>query len=109
VIMTKDIASAIQELKLRLVTLFGLEVELKLFGSSARGDDREYSDIDILVLLPGQVNHTIEEEIFDTAYDLELKYSVVFGIIVYEKAFWNSDLAATMFLHQNIEREGLAV
>jgi predicted nucleotidyltransferase len=107
--MKKDIASAIQELKLSLVTLFGLEVELKLFGSFARGDDREYSDIDVLVLFPGQVNHTIEEKVFDTAYDLELKYGVVFGIIVYEKAFWNSDLATTMFLHQNIEREGLAV
>lgn len=107
--MKKDITLAIQELKLRLVTLFDPEVELRLFGSFARGDDREYSDIDVLVLFPGQVNHTIEERVFDTAYDLELKYGVVFGIIVYEKAFWNSDLATTMFLHQNIEREGLAV
>jgi predicted nucleotidyltransferase len=107
--MKNDMASAIQELKLRLVTLFGSEVELKLFGSFARGDDREYSDIDILVLLAGQVNHSIEEKVFDTAYDLELKYGVVFGIIVYEKAFWNSDLATTMFLHRNIEAEGLAV
>lgn len=44
-----------------------------------------------------------------TLYDMELKYSVVFGVIVYEKAFWNSDLAAVMPLHQNIDREGLAV
>lgn len=107
--MNKEIASAIQELKSSLITMFGHDVELKLFGSVARGDDRKYSDIDLLVLLPRQVDHSVEEVVFDAAYDMELKYSVVFGVIVYEKAFWNSDLAAVMPLHQNIAREGLSV
>jgi predicted nucleotidyltransferase len=107
--MNKEIALAIQELKSSLITLFGQDVELKLFGSIARGDDRKYSDIDLLVLLPRQVDHSVEEVVFDAAYDMELKYSVVFGVIVYEKEFWNSDLAAVMPLHQNIAREGLSV
>ena len=107
--MNKKITLAIQELKGSLITMFGHDVELKLFGSVARGDDRKYSDIDLLVLLPGQVDHSVEEMVFESAYDMELKYSVVFGVIVYEKAFWNSDLAAVMPLHQNIDREGLAV
>ena len=107
--MNKEIALAIQELKSSLITMFGHDVELKLFGSIARGDDRKYSDIDLLVLLPRQVDHSVEEVVFDAAYDMELKYSVVFGVIVYEKEFWNSDLAAVMPLHQNIAREGLSV
>jgi predicted nucleotidyltransferase len=107
--MKQDAAAALQELKSGLVALFGPEVELSLFGSVARGDDGEYSDIDVLVLLPGQVDHSIEEQVFDAAYDLELKYGVVFGVVVYEKAFWDSELAAGMFLHRNIEREGLPV
>lgn len=107
--MKRNMALAIQELKGALLTKFGRDVDLKLFGSVARGDDRKYSDIDLLVLLPGQVDHSVEETVFDAAYDMELKYSVVFGIIVYEKAFWNSDLAAIMPLHKNIDREGLAV
>jgi len=108
-IMNNKITSAVQELKGSLITMFGRDVEFKLFGSVARGDDRKYSDIDLLVLLPGQVDHSVEEMVFDAAYDMELKYSVVFGVIVYEKAFWNSELAAVMPLHQNIDREGLAV
>lgn len=107
--MKQDAALALQELKLSLAELFGPEVELKLFGSVGRGDDHECSDIDVLVLLPGHVDHSIEERVFDAAYDLELKHGVIFGVIVYEKAFWDSDLAAGMFLHRNIEREGLAV
>jgi uncharacterized protein len=107
--MKTDAASALRDLKVRLVALFGPEVELRVFGSVARGDDSEYSDIDVLVLLPGPVDHAIEERVFDAAYDLELEHGVVFGVVVYEKAFWDSDLAAGMFLHRNIEREGLAV
>jgi predicted nucleotidyltransferase len=107
--MKKNAASALQELKLKLVALFGPEVKLRLFGSVGRGDDVEDSDIDILVLLPGHVDHSTEERVFDAAYDLELKYGVVFGVVVYEKTFWDSELAAGMFLHRNIEREGLPV
>jgi len=108
-LMRQHAAAALQDLKLSLVALFGPEVELKLFGSVARGDDRDSSDIDVLVLLPGHVDHAIEERVFDAAYDLELRHSVVFGVVVYEKAFWDSELAAGMFLHRSIEREGLAV
>jgi predicted nucleotidyltransferase len=107
--MKTDAAAALRELKVKLVGLFGPEAELRVFGSVARGDDSEYSDIDVLVLLAGPVDHAIEERVFDAAYDLELEHGVVFGVVVYEKAFWDSDLAAGMFLHRNIEREGLAV
>ena len=108
-LMRQNAAAALQDLKLSLVALFGPQVELKLFGSVARGDDRDSSDIDVLVLLPGHVDHAIEERVFDAAYDLELRHSVVFGVVVYEKAFWDSELAAGMFLHRSIAREGLAV
>ena len=107
--MKTDAAAALRELKVKLVGLFGPEVELRVFGSVARGDAGEHSDIDVLVLLAGPVDHAIEERVFDAAYDLELEHGVVFGVVVYEKAFWDSDLAAGMFLHRNIEREGLAV
>jgi predicted nucleotidyltransferase len=65
--MNKKVTLAVQELKGSLIAKFGHGVELKLFGSVARGDDRKYSDIDLLVLLPGQVDHSVEEMVFDTA------------------------------------------
>jgi len=93
--MKTDAAAVPGELKARLVALFGPDVELRVFGSVARGDDSEHSDIDVLVLLAGPVDHAIEERVFDTSYDLELEHGVVFGVVVYEKAFWDSDLAET--------------
>ncbi len=105
----KQINMAVQELKLTLRMLFGEEIELRLFGSAVRGDYRNHSDIDLLVLLPGKVDNAIEEKVFDAAYDIELKHGVIFGIIVYAREFWNSEVAASMPLHQNIEKESVAV
>ena len=64
-----QIEKAIQALKKELIDRFGAEVELRIFGSVARGDYREYSDIDILVVLPVVVNNAVEEQVFDLTYD----------------------------------------
>lgn len=108
--MTKgDIETAIQEFKKKMIEKFGAETEIYLFGSAARGDYTIYSDIDLLVLLPLETNNSIEEQVFDYGYDIELRYGVVFGIIVYSKMFWNSETAGSMPLYKNIKREGLFV
>ena len=104
-----QIEQAIQALKKELINRFGAEVELRIFGSVARGDYREYSGIDLLVVLPVKVDNTVEEQIFDMAYDIELEYGLVIGTIVYSKDFWYSDRAAVMPLYKNIQREGLFV
>jgi predicted nucleotidyltransferase len=104
-----QIQKAIQALKQALVHRFGTDVELRIFGSVARGDYHEYSDIDILVVLPVPVNNAVEEQVFDMAYDIELEYGLVIGTIVYSKDFWYSDRAAVMPLFRNIQREGLFV
>ena len=108
--MTKEnITSAIQAFKEKLIQKFGAETEVYLFGSAARGDAKHDSDIDILVLIQGNVNNALEEEVFDMAFDVELEHDVVFGILVRSKTFWNSSLASVMPLHQNIQKEGIRV
>ena len=104
-----QIEKAIQTLKQGLVHRFGTDVELRIFGSVARGDYREYSDIDILVVLPVKVDNAVEEQVFDMAYDIELEYGLDIGTIVYSKDFWYSERAAAMPLYKNIQREGLFV
>ena len=78
-------------------------VDMKLFGSSARGDFSKSSDIDIMVRLP-KVDRTIEEELFDIAYDLELEYDCLIDVIVLAE-----DMIDSIPLYQNIEKEGVAI
>jgi len=97
---------ALQELKERLLKRFP-DTKIILYGSKVRGDDEEFSDIDLLILVDSQVNRKLKEEITEITYDIELKYDVVFGTIVENRAFWNSPLSNAMPLHQNIDREGV--
>ena len=104
--LQKNEKKALQELGQRILERFP-DAEIILYGSKARGDDEKFSDIDVLVLLDKEVNNSLEEEIFSTAFQAELKYDVIFGIIVYSKKFWNSNLGRAMPLHWNIDREGM--
>lgn len=76
-------------------------IEMKLFGSSARGDFSKSSDIDIMIRLP-KVNRTIEEDIFDMAYDLELKYECLIDVIVLAQNT-NDNIP----IYKNILKEGI--
>jgi len=77
--------------------------DLKLFGSSARGDFSTTSDIDIMVQLP-KVNRAVEEDLFNIAYDLELKYECLIDVIVLPQ-----NLKSSIPLYQNILKEGIAI
>lgn len=97
---------ALKELKKRLKEKFD-DVEIILFGSKARGDYDEESDMDLLILINAPINSKIEEEITEITYDIELKYNVVFGKIIENREFWNSRLAKAMPLHWEIDKEGV--
>lgn len=103
----EDIEKAVTELKETLSDRFGSEIEVYLFGSVARDDYGAESDIDVLVLVPGEVDTEIEVDIIDLAYNIELKYDVVFGVLVNGKEFWESEKAAVMPFHQNLQREAI--
>jgi predicted nucleotidyltransferase len=105
----QNIQRSIAELKKRLQKHFGSELEFYLFGSVARNNYEPDSDIDILVLVPGKVDTSLKEDIIDLAYDVELEYDVVFGIVVRSKEFWISEKAAAMPFHQSVQKEAVRI
>ena len=102
-----NVKNALFELKKKLQEKFGEKAKVYLFGSYARRENTEYSDIDVLVLLDDKVNTSKEVEIFDIAYKIELEYDVVFGIIVYSKFHWESIKHLQSPLYTNIKKEGI--
>jgi predicted nucleotidyltransferase len=78
-------------------------IEMKLFGSFARGDYSKTSDIDLMVRLP-EVDRNIEEDLFNIAYDLELEYDCVIDVIVLPQNFNNN-----IMIYKNIQKEGIAI
>lgn len=99
---------ALSEFKERIKKEFP-EANFILFGSKISGQDNEFSDIDVLVLLDKQIDTFLERRIFNIGFEVGLKHNVVFGIIAEEKTFWNSDLAKAMPFYQNVAKEGLII
>ena len=89
-----------------------LENNLKnvlLYGSKARGDYNDDSDIDILVVadtITPDVKDTIRDAVLDIQLEYGLPISVHIGSLDYFNAQQNNRL--NLFIH-NLEREGIAV
>lgn len=77
---------ALQKLKGKLLQRFP-DAEIILYGSKARRDYEEFSDIDLLILLGCDVNADLEEEIIGLAYDIELEHDIVFGLLIESRNF----------------------
>jgi len=83
-------------------------VAMKLFGSKARGEAGEESDIDIFIVVDERLP-VIEDHIIDVAFNLNLKYGVYISPrVVAERILKDPVWKATLFLQQ-VERDGVAL
>jgi len=81
-------------------------VELRLFGSHARGDSDEGSDYDVLVIVDRRT-HDIRETILDADVEMMNRYEKLFAALIYDESEWQK---ARNFPHAwNIEREGIVI
>lgn len=92
-------------------TCFGEHLEkVILYGSYARGDYNDQSDIDVMVLvsLPDSEIKQSENRIYDGAFDLELKYGKVLSPVIRNQdtfEYWSD----TLPFYQNIRTEGVEI
>jgi hypothetical protein len=73
---------------------------VKLFGSAARGEMEELSDIDIYVELPdAAATDVVREKIFDHAWEVGFAHDGVIQPVVYQKReTWDSPLRSSPFI-----------
>jgi predicted nucleotidyltransferase len=104
--MDQETHKIVTELKTKISNKYLLH-EIKVFGSSARGDRRTDSDIDVFIHLYS-VDRRIEEDLFDMAYDLELKHDCLIDIIVFDDVALKGTFARSQIYHEVLS-EGMAV
>ena len=82
--------------------------EIILFGSQARGDARENSDWDILVLLDKErVSPADIDEVAYPLRELGWDFGETINTILFSKEEWNRDVASPFY--QNVTREGITL
>ena len=80
---------AIREFTENIQRLYGKNIEkIVLFGSRARGDAGEDSDIDILVITKTN-NKDLKNGITDLAFDIILKYGIDIEPVIFDMSEWS--------------------
>ena len=81
-----------------------------LYGSYARGDYRENSDVDIMILttLTDDEIKKIETSIFDLAFDFQMEYGMDISVIIKNEEHFVHWLGALPF-YDNVEKEGIVL
>lgn len=81
-----------------------------LYGSFARGDYTENSDIDIMILttLSDKEIETVETEVFNLAFEFQMKYFVDISVVLKNEEQFNYWLGVLPF-YDNVQREGIVV
>ena len=99
----------LKELKQSLEDLLGPhEFQMVLFGSRARGDYNEESDVDIAVLVRG-LTREMKHRILDQVAEIELKYLLPISVFVISEDEFNHLRKRERKIAVDIESEGLAL
>lgn len=78
-----------------------------LYGSFARGDQKDLSDIDILILIDKDtITYSVETRIKYPLYDLEYDTGKVISPLVFSRKDWETRHSITPF-YRNVKREGI--
>jgi len=104
--VTPRMAQIVHEFKKAVSEKYVLS-DMWLFGSNARGDATEESDIDIFLQVAHLTKDT-EQDVYNIAYDLELKYDCLIDVIVLSDTVVKTH-APHLPIYHNIIREGVRI
>ena len=101
--------TTLKEFKNRLKEILESQLlELKLFGSKARGDDKPNSDIDVLVIVTTD-DWRIRDKVYDVATDILIQSDVCISPKVISKNKFNQmSKEGTSFVH-NVSRDAITI
>ena len=91
--------------------IFGNKLDkIILYGSYARGDYNEHSDVDIMILttLTDEEIEGVQTEIFDLAFDFQMDYDIDISVIIQNRERFNYWLGVLPF-YNNVQKEGIVL
>ncbi len=80
-----------------------------LFGSKARGDHDEHSDIDLLVVASKLLHWKEEKAIIGALFDIGMEYNVIFSPLFTSVDEWENGIFTEFPVYQEISRDGAVV
>ena len=86
-----------------------LQIQDCSYGSRARGNNKKFSDWDLLILINSDnISFDFETKFMDEFYDLEVETGEIISPLIYTKSDWDENHSITP-LFENIQREGIRI
>ena len=104
----KNESEAIEAAIRMLKSKFSLS-KVILFGSKARGDHDEYSDIDLLVVASRLLHWKEEKAIIGALFDIGMEYNVIFSPLFTFSDEWENGMFTEFPVYQEILQDGAVV
>ena len=82
-------------------------VKAKVFGSKVKGIADDESDLDILILLPGEVSGDTRRQIIYKVFDINLTYETNLSPLIMAEGDWEGKLTSLLPIHAFVEEEGI--
>ncbi len=96
-----------EELVRGLTEIFKTNISMiVLYGSMARNEATDESDIDIAILMKNQMNHETKKQFFTWVAEMDIRYERVFSIVDIQEdnmKKWGNVLP----FYQNVRKEGI--
>jgi uncharacterized protein len=81
--------------------------DIILFGSRARGDAEEFSDMDVIVVIEGEVDRRVRDLVSDAAWEAGFEAGIVMVPVVFPRSEWESDAVRYSLLGRAVAQEGV--
>ncbi len=106
--LMKNESEAIEEAIRMLKSEFAVS-KIILFGSKARGDHDEHSDIDLLVVASKLLHWKEEKAIIGALFDIGMEYDVIFSPLFTSVDEWENVIFKEFPVYQEISQDGAVV
>lgn len=106
IVLTPNQSQALAELRWRLFSEFDIEA-MMLYGSVARGEADEESDVDLLILTKKPLSRPARHEITDVVFEVNLHYDTNFSTLVIDRDSWEAGSVSVLPLRKGILEEGV--
>lgn len=83
--------------------------KIVLFGSKARGEADQHSDIDLLIVTSHPLHWKEEKAIVEILFDIGLQYNVIFSSIFSSNDEWENGLFGQFPIYHEIIKDGAVI
>jgi len=105
-ILDQNQLKALRRIKEQVLQHFELE-NIIIFGSAARGELDDESDIDLLILTKKPVDRMSRYLITDIVFSVNLEYGTNFSTLVTDVGNWQEGMISVLPIKKEIMRDGV--